>query len=367
MARTTILGTGFAVGEHLVKNDALAKVMDTSDEWIRERSGIEQRYFVEKGTATSDLGLRAAEKAIADAQIDKGEIDYIVFATMTPDHFFPGCGGMLQSKLGLGPVPALDIRQQCTGFIYGLQVSDALLRAGQAKTVLLVGAEVHSGFMPWTQWEYLFGEGGEAPTQAQKEWNSKFRDRTVLFGDAGGAAILRATGPGGAGPGGAGGGDQDAGPGILGFQLHSDGSAYKSLYVPAVGFAQRPYVTDADYQEGRHIPEMNGRAVYKMAVTRLPQVIHELCAKHGFKPTDLDLLIAHQANLRINEAVQKTLGLRDDQVFNNIQRYANTTAATIPTALDECRKAGSVKPGNLICFVGLGAGFHGVVPEIVEI
>lgn len=343
MARTTILGTGFVVGEHLVKNADLGKLMDTSDEWIRERSGIEQRYFVEKGTATSDLGLRAAEKAIADSKIDKGEIDYIVFATMTPDHFFPGCGGILQHKLGLGNVPALDIRQQCTGFIYGLQVSDALVRAGQAKTVLLVGAEVHSGFMPWTQWDYLFGQGGEAPSEQELAFNTKFRDRTVLFGDAAGAVVLRAS---------------EGESGLLGFQLHSDGSTYQSLYVPACGFAQRPYVTDTDYKEGRHIPEMNGRMVFKMAVTKMPLVIKELCEKQNVKLGDIDLLIAHQANLRINEAVQKTLGLRDDQVFNNIQQYGNTTAATIPIALDECRKAGRVKPGDLICFVGLGAGFH---------
>src|SRR5690348_11997192 len=162
--RTRILGTGFVTGEHLVKNDALAKLMDTSDQWIRERSGVEQRYYAEAGTTTSDLALRAARKALDDAGVKAEEIDYIVFATMTPDHFFPGCGGILQHKLGLPNVPALDIRQQCTGFIYGLQVADSFLRAGQAKTVLLVGAEVHSGFMPWTHWDYLFGRDGAPPT-----------------------------------------------------------------------------------------------------------------------------------------------------------------------------------------------------------
>ncbi|MBS2021908.1 MAG: ketoacyl-ACP synthase III [Deltaproteobacteria bacterium] len=341
--RTQILGTGFVTGEKLVKNADLAKLMDTSDEWIRERSGIEQRYYVKAGTGTTDLALQAAEKAIADAKIDKHEIDYIVFATMTPDHYFPGCGGILQSRLGLGNVPALDIRQQCTGFIYGLQVSDALLRSGGAKTILLIGAEVHTGFMPWTQWDHLFGEGGEAPSDAERAWNSKFRDRTVLFGDAAGAAILRA---------------HDGERGLLGFELHSDGSTFKDLYVPAVGFAQRPYVTPKDYAEGRHIPEMNGRSVFKQAVTRMPEVVKSLTARLGHKIEDLDLLIAHQANLRINEAVQKHLGLPDTKVFNNIQRYGNTTAATIPIALDECRKSGRVKEGDLVCFVGLGAGFH---------
>src|SRR5438128_5273377 len=189
MLRTRILGTGFVTGERLVKNDDLARLMDTSDQWIRERSGIEQRYYVEAGTSTSDLALGASRKALDDASVPASEIDYIVFATMTPDHFFPGCGAILQKKLGLGHVAALDIRQQCTGFIYGLQVSDALLRTGQAKTLLLVGAEVHTGFMPWTQWEYLFGRGGEPPSQTERDWNSRFRDRTVLFGDAGGAVV----------------------------------------------------------------------------------------------------------------------------------------------------------------------------------
>lgn len=341
--RTQILGTGFVTGERLVKNDDLTRVMDTSDAWIRERSGIEQRYYVEAGTATSDLGLRAAEKALADARVQKEDVDYIVFATMTPDHYFPGCGSILQSKLGLTNIPALDIRQQCTGFIYGLQVSDALLRSGQAKTLLLVGAEVHTGFMPWTQWDHLFGREGPAPTAAEREWSSKFRDRTVLFGDAGGAVVLRAV---------------EGERGFLGFKLHADGSRYQDLRVPACGFAQRPYVTAEDLAAGRHIPEMNGKSVFKMAVTRMPEVVREICAAHGATVEELDLVIAHQANLRINEAVQKALGLPDGRMYNNIQRYGNTTAATIPIALDECRKAGRVKEGSLVCFVGLGAGFH---------
>jgi 3-oxoacyl-[acyl-carrier-protein] synthase-3 len=343
MLRTRILGTGFVTGEHLVKNDDLAKLMDTSDRWIRERSGIEQRYYVEAGTTTSDLGLAAAHKALDDAGVDAKEIDYIVFATMTPDHYFPGCGGVLQHKLGLGHVPALDIRQQCTGFIYGLQVSDALLRSTQARTALLVGAEVHTGFMPWTQWDYLFGREGPAPTEQEKAWNTKFRDRTVLFGDAAGAAVLRAA---------------EGDRGLLGFCMHSDGDGFQGLYVPSCGFAQRPYVTDRDFHEGRHIPEMNGKQVFKLAVTRMPEVVREVCEANGVRVQDIDLLIAHQANLRINEMVQRALELPDAKVFNNIQRYGNTTAATIPIALDEARKAGRVKESDLVCFVGLGAGFH---------
>lgn len=343
MARTQIVGSGFVTGEHRVGNEALSRLMDTSDAWIRERSGIEQRYYVEKGTATSDLGVGAARKALADAGVEASEVDYVVFATMTPDHYFPGCGSQLQQKLGLRTVPSLDIRQQCTGFIYGLQVGDALLRARQARTLLLVGAEVHSGFMPWTQWDLLFGRGGEPPTEAERAWNTRFRDRTVLFGDAAGAVVLR---------------EAEGDRGLLGFQLHSDGQGFEALYVPAGGFAQRPYITDLDFREGRHIPEMNGRAVYKMAVTRMPEVVRELCAREGVAVEEIDLLIAHQANLRICEAVQQALGLSDGQVYNNIQRFGNTTAATIPIALDECRKAGRIKPGQLVCFVGLGAGLH---------
>src|SRR6266850_1035353 len=290
-----IIGSGFVTGENLVTNDQLAQVMDTSDAWIRERSGVETRYYVEQGTATSDLGVGAAKKALEDAGVANDEVDYIVFATMTPDHYFPGCGALLQDKMGMAHIPALDIRQQCTGFIYGLQVSDALLKAGQARTVLLVGAEVHSGFMPWKAWDFLFGRGGEPPTEEEKAVVTRFRDRTVLFGDAGGAVVLRA-------------GEGERG--ILGFQLHSDGANFKDLYVPGVGFAHRPFVDE------------------------------------------------HQVNLRISEGVQKALGLPDERVYNNIQKYGNTTAATIPIALDECRKSGRIRPGQLVCFVGLGSGFH---------
>ena len=341
--RTQIVGSGFVTGEHLVTNDQLALLMDTSDEWIRDRSGVETRYYVEHGTTTSDLGAGAARKAIEDAGIAKQEIDYIVFATMTPDHYFPGCGGILQDKLGLGHIPALDVRQQCTGFIYGLQVADALVKAGQARTVLLVGAEVHSGFMPWTKWDYLFGRGGEPPDERDKDVCTRFRDRTVLFGDAGGAVVLRQ------------GGDDR---GLLGFQVHSDGANYRDLYVPGVGFARRPYVNEGDVREWRHVPEMNGRAVFKLAVARMPEVVRELCRQQGISVGEIDLLIAHQANLRINEMVQRALGLPNDRVYNNIQKYGNTTAATIPIAFDECRKSGRIKPGDLVCFVGLGSGFH---------
>lgn len=346
MARTLIIGSGFVTGQHRVTNADLQKLMDTTDEWVRERTGIEARYFVSDGTTTSDLGTAAAEKALADAGVAKDEVDYVVFATMTPDYYFPGCGGLLQKKLGLRNIPTLDIRQQCTGFIYGLQVADAVIRSGQARTVLLIGAEIHSGFMPWghEQWRYLFGQSDQAPTEQQRAFYSEFRDRAALFGDAAGAVVLRAT--------------EEEGRGVLGFALHSDGGGALDLHVPTGGFAYRPYMSEAHLKETRQMPVMNGRAVFRAAVTRMPAAVAELCAAQGVKIQDIDLLIAHQANLRINEAIQKALGLADDHVYNNIQRYGNTTAATIPIALDECRKAGRVKPGHLLCFVGLGAGLH---------
>jgi 3-oxoacyl-[acyl-carrier-protein] synthase-3 len=344
MARSEIIGSGFVTGEHLVTNDDLTRLMDTTDAWIRERSGIEQRYYVKDGTTTSDLGARAAERALADAGVRKEEVDYIVVATMTPDYYFPGIGGLIQKKLGMTGVPALDLRQQCTGFIYGLQVADALVRAGVAKTVLLIGAEIHSGFIPWKHWDYLFGLSSEGPTPEDRAFNSSFRDRAVLFGDAAGAVVLR---PG-----------AEAWRGVLGIAVHSSGESVEDLYVPTGGFAFRPYMQEAHIRESRQVPAMNGRSVYRMAVRHMPQVVREVCAQQGVRVEDIDLLIAHQANLRINEAVQKALGLSDERVYNNIQRYGNTTAATIPIAYHECRKAGRIKPGDLVCFVGLGSGFH---------
>jgi 3-oxoacyl-[acyl-carrier-protein] synthase-3 len=340
---TVVTGSGFSLGEHRVKNQDLARVCETSDEWIRERTGIEERYYVADGTTTSDLGVRAAEQALANAGTKPEEIDYVVFATMTPDYYFPGCGALLQSKLGLRAIPTLDIRQQCTGFIYGLQVSDALLRAGAARKLLLVGAEVHSGFMPWKDVNMVLGKSSVRPTPEEYAFNTRYRDRTVLFGDAGGAVVL----------------ERNAEPdrGLIDVLLHTDGHYAEKLYVPS-GFAWRPYVTEAMIREGRHIPEMDGRQVFRMALTKLPEVVHEILRKNGLGIDDVSLLIAHQANLRINEAVQKALGLPDSRVYNNIQSYANTTAATIPIAYDECRRAGRIKSGDLVCFVGLGAGFH---------
>jgi 3-oxoacyl-[acyl-carrier-protein] synthase-3 len=340
---TIILGTGMALGEHEVKNDDLSRVCDTSDEWIRERTGISTRYYVADGTATSDLGARAARQAMEDAGVTAAEIDYVVFATMTPDYLFPGAGTLLQLKLGLRQVPTLDIRQQCTGFIYGLQVADALLRAGAAKRLLLVGAEVHSGFMPWKDHGVVFGTSTAVPTAEERAFNTRFRDRTVLFGDGAGAVVLGQT--------------EDPERGLIDVLLHADGHGAERLYVPA-GFKWRPYITEAMVREGRHIPEMDGARVFRMAVTKLPEVVLELLARNRLRLDDVSLLLAHQANLRLNEAVQRALGLPDARVYNNIQRYGNTTAATIPIAYHEVRRAGRIHRGDLVCFAALGAGFQ---------
>ncbi len=344
MIASTIRGTGFVVGEHRVTNDMIAKITETNDAWIRERSGIEERYYVEEGVSTSDLAVPAAQKALADAGISKDDIDYIVFATMTPDYFFPGCGSLVQHKLGMKNIPALDIRQQCSGFVYGLQVCDALIKAEVARNILFIGAEVHSGFMPWTRGmvEYLLGRTDVRPPQSEIDFGSKFRHLTVLFGDAAGALVI----------------SRSDKPGVLICREHSDGKDAEALYVPSAGMKYRPYYNEAHFREGRFVPAMEGKTVFRAAVTRMPEVVQEVLSASNLKIGDIDLMIAHQANLRINEAVQKALGLPDSKVYNNIQRYGNTTAATIPIALDECRKSGRLKPGNLVCFVGLGAGFH---------
>jgi 3-oxoacyl-[acyl-carrier-protein] synthase-3 len=341
--RTIATGSGFVLGEHRVTNEQLGRVCDTTDEWIRERTGVETRYYVADGTTTSDLGVRAARIALDHAGLSPDAIDYAIFATMTPDYYFPGCGALLQHKLGLREIPTLDIRQQCTGFLYGLQVADALVRSGAARRVLLVGGEIHSGFMPWRDTRMVLGTTDERPTEEEYAFNTRYRDRTVLFGDAGGAVVLEGT---------------DAeGRGLLDVQLHTAGEHAEKLYVPS-GFAFRPYITEEMVREGRHIPEMDGNRVFRAAATRLPEVVREVLAKNHLRIDEVKMLIAHQANQRISEVVQKALCLPPERMFNNIHKYGNTTAATIPIAYDECRRQGLIAKGDLVCFVALGAGYH---------
>jgi 3-oxoacyl-[acyl-carrier-protein] synthase-3 len=344
MTRAVITGSGSEIAPTRVTNEQMARIIDTSDEWIRERSGVETRYFATPEIATSDLGVAAAGKALAAAGVEKAEVDMVVFATMTPDHYFPGCGTLLQEKLGLRPVPCFDIRQQCSGFLYGLQLADAQIRAGMARTVLLVGAEVHIGFMPWTRenYDYALGRSDVAPTQEERDWNSRFRHLVVLFGDAGSAVVLRAA--------------QDGERGVLDHELHGAGADYEKLYVPGTGFKHRPYTDPEQFRRGDHIPVMDGRYVFKMATTRMVEVARSLLQKNGVGPERLKLVLMHQANRRINEYCAKALGLREEQVPHNIHKYGNTTAATIPLLWDECLRDGRLVPGDLVLMVAFGAG-----------
>ncbi len=335
------------VPEGVVTNDRLALVMDTTDDWIRQRTGIEERHFARRGQSSSALGVEAARRALADANLEAGEIDLVIFATMTPDHYFPGNGGLLAHGLGLATTHAIDLRMQCAGFLSGLQVADAFIRSGGARRVLLVGAECHAAFFPWADadWAVLFGESAAPVSPEARAWGTAHRDRAVLFGDGAGAFVLEANASG-------------DGRGFLGFLMRTDGGHWDKLYVPGGGSASFPYFSPDMYAENRTVPIVEGRQVYRLATTAMPEIVREALARHGRDVTALSLLLMHQANLRINEAVQKSLGLSDAQVFNNIQRYGNTTAATLPLVFHEAKTAGRIREGDLVGFTALGAGLH---------
>ncbi|HWS72990.1 MAG TPA: 3-oxoacyl-ACP synthase, partial [Thermoanaerobaculia bacterium] len=247
--KSIITGSGIGIGRNLVKNEALARIMDTTDEWIRTRSGIEQRYYVDPGVGSSDLGMIAAAAALKAAKRDRSEIDAVVFATMTPDHFFPGNGPVLQAKMGFPNIPTFDIRQQCSGFLYGLDLADSLIRSGKHRRVLLIGSDVHTPFMPWQNgWDTTIGLSDREVTAEERAANTALRDRTVLFGDGAGAVVVEAS-------------DDDS-RGFLGAKLHTDGSNIEALYVKGVGFRHRPYVTKEQIDAGDPIPVMEGRAVF---------------------------------------------------------------------------------------------------------
>lgn len=344
--RSVISGTGMHIPEMRVDNDTMAKLMDTSDEWIRVRTGIEQRHYAAPDEATSDLATPAARMAIADAGLEPGDIDYLVVATMTPDYFFPGSAPFIQRKLGLNEIPCLDIRQQCAGFIYALQLADAIIRSGQGRRVLVVGAEAHASLVPWSEesWAVATGEKEGPVSDEEYDRNTMTRDRVVLFGDGAGAVVVEAE-------------DSDE-RGVIDCLLHTNGDQAERLWTKAGGSAFRPYFHPDMFHSGDYVPVVEGRKVYALAVTFMPQVTLEILERNHLTLDDLDLTIFHQANLRINEGVQKRLGLPDDKVYNNIQRYGNTTAATIPIAFHEARQQGLAKPGDLLAFVGLGSGLN---------
>jgi 3-oxoacyl-[acyl-carrier-protein] synthase-3 len=335
------------VPDGIVTNERLSRLMDTTDEWIRQRTGIEQRRFARPGQSSSVLGAEASRRALADAGLDAGDIDLIIFATMTPDHYFPGNGGLLARALGLATTHAIDIRMQCAGFLSGLQISDAFIRSGTARRILLVGAECHASFFSWSaeDWAVLFGESDAPPSEAARAWGTEHRDRAVIFGDGAGAFVLEAN-------------DSGDGRGFLGFRMRTDGGQWDKLYVPGGGSASFPYFTPEMYAENKTIPVVEGRQVFRLATTAMPEIVREVLAEHGCSLEDLSLLLMHQANLRINEAVQKHLGLPDERVYNNIQRYGNTTAATLPLVFHEAKALGRVRPGGLVGFTALGAGLH---------
>ena len=319
--RSRLLGIGMSVPSRVVTNHELATRMETSNEWIIERTGIEERRWVVEGETGATLATAAAKEAIERAGIDPRGIDLIIYATLSPDFNFPGTGVFVQRALGLKDIPCLDIRQQCTGFIYGMSIADAYIRAGIFKTILLIGSEVHS-------------TGLDISTAG--------RDVTVLFGDGAGAVVIgRAT---------------DEAHMVLSTHIHADGSEAEILWTEYPASARHPRITAEAMAERKHYPVMNGKRVFKHAVTRMPAAIMEGMVTNNLKLTDIDMMIPHQANLRINQMVGQMIGLPPDRMHNNIQRYGNTTAASIPICMHEAIELGKIKPGNLVCLVAFGAG-----------
>lgn len=326
MYNSRIAGLGYYVPENVVTNDDLSKVMDTNDEWIQERTGIKERRHVVRGTdTTTSMGVKAAKVAIERAGIDKDDIDFIIFATLSPDYYFPGPGVLVQRDLGIKTVGALDVRNQCSGFVYAVSVADQYIKSGMYKNILVIGSELHSHGLDMT---------------------TRGRAVSVIFGDGAGAAILTR--------------EEDNSKGVLSSHLHSEGQHAEELSLIAPGMGKR-WVTDIldeeDPDDISYFPYMNGQFVFKNAVVRFSEVIMEGLQKNGLGPADIDMLIPHQANLRISQFVQKKFGLSNDQVFNNIMSYGNTTAASIPIALTEAWEAGKIKEGDVVVLAAFGSGF----------
>ncbi|MCP3899948.1 MAG: ketoacyl-ACP synthase III [Desulfobacteraceae bacterium] len=335
MIRSIIKSTGRYVPENHVTNHDLSQIMDTTNEWIVQRTGIEARYWVEDDddVGTSDLALYAAETALEQAGWNPDELDLIVFATMTPDVNVPGSGTLLQEKLCNEYVSALDIRQQCTGFLYGLEICDAYIRSGKAKKILLVGAEYQSRHV---------------------EKTSANRDTAIIFADGAGAACIEAL-------------ETDEEVGFITSILHADGRLSDALRFGLPAQKSGKPITQAILDNKDHFPFMDGKSVFIQAVTRLPKLMEALLKKANLSIEDIDMFVPHQANLRINEAVRQKMKIPKEKMYNNIQQYGNTTAATIPIALDELLEKQMVKSGDLIMFFGLGAGltWGGVIYKMV--
>lgn len=340
MHQSKIAGIGYYVPKNVFTNEDLKKYMDTSDEWIQERTGIkERRYADREAETTTTMAVEASRIAIERAGITTADIDFIVFATLSPDYYFPGCGVLLQRAMKMKEVGALDIRNQCSGFLYALSVADQFIKTGMYKNILVVGSEKHS-----------FG----------LDFSTRGRNISVIFGDGAGAVVLQPT--------------QEKGKGILSTHLHSDGESAEilAMYNPgthANHWLPQPVATFDDAEIGQmfmshamiddaqNFPNMDGPAVFKKAIVKMPEVVEEALTENGLTTADINMLIPHQANLRIAQFVQQKLHLRDDQVYNNIQKYGNTTAASVPIALCEAWEAGKIKEGDLVCLTAFGSGF----------
>ncbi|SJZ32850.1 3-oxoacyl-ACP synthase III family protein [Sediminibacterium ginsengisoli] len=339
MPLSKIAGIGMYVPENVVTNQDLTRYMDTSDEWIQERTGIrERRYAHRTEETTTTMGVKAAEIAIERAGIQAADIDFIIFATLSPDYYFPGCGVLLQRAMKMKEIGALDVRNQCSGFVYALSIADQFIKTGMYKNILVVGSEKHS-----------FG----------LDFSTRGRNVSVIFGDGAGAVVLQPT--------------EEAGRGILSTHLHSDGEAAEilAMYNPgthgnywakdladfdnaAIG---EMFMSHAMIDKAQNFPFMDGPSVFKKAIVKFPEVVMEALDRNGLNASDINMLIPHQANLRISQFVQQKLGLRDDQVYNNIQSYGNTTAASVPIALCEAWEKGLIKEKDLVCLAAFGSGF----------
>ncbi|MFD2512586.1 3-oxoacyl-ACP synthase III family protein [Pontibacter locisalis] len=323
MRNSKIAGVGHYVPDNVVSNKDLEKLMDTTDEWIRERTGIvERRYFTEGVDTTANMGANAARKALQMAGLEASDLDMIVFATLSPDYVFPGSGVLLQRELGLREIPALDVRNQCSGFIYALSVADQFIKTGMYNNILVVGSEIHSSGL---------------------DFSTRGRGVSVIFGDGAGAVVLTPS--------------DSSDRGILSTHMHADGEFAEELAVLDPGSNKKNRLTHEMIDEGSIYPHMNGNMVFKHAVTRFPEVIDEALNKNGYKPEDIDMLIPHQANLRITSYIQQKMGLPAEKVMSNIHKYGNTTAASVPIALSEAVEEGRIKEGDLVCLAAFGSGF----------
>ena len=342
--RSVITGSGIGIPKNVVKNDVLSKLMDTTDEWIRTRSGVEERRYVDDGQGSSELGMMAAKNALAAAEKTPADIDAIVFATMTPNFYFPGNGPLMQAGMGFPEtIPTFDIRQQCSGFLYGLDLADSLIQSRKYNRILVVGADVHTPLMPWLRgWDVTLGADREISAE-DFAFNNQYRDRVVLFGDGAGAVVVE--------------GRDDDGKGLIASKLFTNGSNVEALYMRG-GSNRRPWVRTEDVDSGYLIPDMHGREVFKQAVSKMPEAVRAVCEVAKVTVEDIDVLLIHQANLRIVEAIAKQLSLPPEKVPHNIERYGNTTAGTLPILFHECVENGTIRPGMLICFTALGSGLH---------